>query len=634
MVNYGQLLTDARAQQGDTVADIKIIMACHRDDIAIPKNDLIYPIQVGAALAPWHFEGMLHDDEGDNISEKNPYYCELTAQYWAWKNLEADYYGLFHYRRYFSFAEERFPTNHFADVLLDVNDEETLKKIGLEEGRMRSVIEQYDFILPERGQFVDKLTMREQYEVAVQHHIEDLDCVLEILQERHPEMMDAANSYLDGRLGYFCNMFIMKKDLFFDYCEWLFDILAEHERRRDFSLYDPKAYRVSGYLAERLLGVYFTWLKSQGTYKYKELQRPFFTDVVLPKPPKPIASLDGRPSVALVLSANEYYVPYMGTLLESIKENASPSRTYDVIVLHRDITSRSQEVLRRVLSPSNFSLRFFDTTRIMRDYESKLFLRGHFRIETYFRLLMQDILPGYDKALYLDSDMVVNHDIAELFDVDVDGYLLAAVQDADTAGLYNGFEPQKKDYIDNVMKMKDPYSYFQAGTILFNLAEFRRRYTVDEMFEYATSYEWELLDQDVLNHFAEGSVKYLDMRWNVMMDWANIRIDQIIGRAPRPLYLRYMESRKDPYIVHYAGPDKPWDNYESDFADFFWGYAQRTPFLPTILERSLTRKLEEKESLTQKVGKVVKPAYVKLFPDHTRRREKVGLVIRKMTGRA
>lgn len=615
------------------MADIKIIMACHRDDIVVPDNPLIYPVQVGAALADHRFEGMFHDDEGENISEKNPYYCELTAQYWAWKNLDADYYGLFHYRRYFSFADEHFPTNHFADVLLDANDEKTLEKIGLEEGKMRSVIEGCDFILPERGQFVDKLTIREQYETAEQHHKEDLDCVLQILEERHPEMMGAANAYLNGRYGYFCNMFIMRRELFFDYCEWLFGILEEHERRRDFSMYDHRAYRVSGYLAERLLGVYFTWLKEQGRYTYKELQRPFFKDVVKPKLPAPIKTSDGSSPVVLVLSANEYYVPYMGTLLESVKESASAERTYDVIILHRDITQRSQDVLDRLVAAPNFSLRFFDTTRLVRDYESHLFLRGHFRIETYFRLLMQDILASYDKALYLDSDMVVNHDIAELFDVNVDGYLLAAVQDADTAGLYNGFEPQKKDYMDNVMKMGDPYSYFQAGTILFNLAEFRKAYTVEEMFQYATSYDWELLDQDVLNHFAEGRVKYLDMRWNVVMDWHDIRIDRIIGRAPRQLYQAYMESRKDPYIVHYAGPDKPWDNFESDFADFFWKYAQRTPFMPVILERSFKRKLDERESLTQRVGKVIKPAYVKLFPDHSIRREKVGYIIRRITGR-
>ena len=75
--------------------DIRIFIACHKPTY-VPENPLLYPVQVGSALAKSHFEGMQRDDEGDNISVKNPEYCELTAQYWAWKNVSCDYYGFFH----------------------------------------------------------------------------------------------------------------------------------------------------------------------------------------------------------------------------------------------------------------------------------------------------------------------------------------------------------------------------------------------------------------------------------------------------------------------------------------------------------------------------------------------------------
>lgn len=613
------------------MSTIKILLACSRDDIAIPSNELIYPIQVGSSLAEKHFEEMLHDDEGDNISAKNPQYCELTAQYWAWKNLDADYYGLFHHRRYLSFSDKHFPTNCFADAVMETNDSATLRKIELNPTRMEEVIEQYDLILPEQGKFVDGATIREQYENAPHHYAADIQCILGIIEEKYPQMIESANRYLNGKTGYFCNIFIMKRELFFDYCNWLFTILEEHENKRNFENYSPEAYRVSGYLAERLLGIYVTWLKSKSVIRYKELQRPLFENVYQPKLLEPIRTESENPPVTLVLSANEYYVPYMGTLLESIKEHSSQSRVYDIIVLHRDIEERSQSVLQRLMDAPNVFIRFFNTTRLMREYESSLFLRGHFRIETYFRLLMQDILPSYRKALYLDCDMVVNRDIAELFDEEIDGYLLAAVQDADTAGLYNGFTPEKKNYMENILKMKNPFSYFQAGAILFNLEEFRKRFTVNEIFEYATSYEWELLDQDVLNHFAEGHVKYLDMRWNVVMDWADIRVKEIIGRAPRPIYQKYMNSRKDPFIVHFAGPDKPWDNFRADYADYFWNYARRTPFMPTILERAFKKEEEaervesakSKASLLGKLKEMLKPVYETLFPKNTAHREKL-----------
>ena len=501
---------------------------------------------------------------------------------------------------------------------------------------MREVIEGFDFILPEKGGFEGDLSLRDQYNIAEQHHSEDLDCVLGILGERYPQMVDVANRYLDSKSGYFCNMFIAKKEVFLPYCEWLFDILEEHERRRDFSMYDPSSYRVSGYLAERLCGIYFTWLIEQGAYKFRELQRPFFSDVAKPKLPMPVFSGEnGVMPVVLVLSANEYYVPYLGVLLRSIKEMSNSNRMYDIVVLHRDITDQSQSVLVRMMHADNISLRFFNTARFMAAYEDSLFLRGHFRIETYFRLLMQEILPDYGKVLYLDSDMVVTRDIAELYDCDVEGYLLAAARDADTAGLYNGFEPNKKFYMDDVLKIRDPYGYFQAGTILFNLDEFRRRYSVSEIFEFATSNEWELLDQDVLNYLAQGNVKYIDMCWNVMVDWRGIRVKDIIARAPRPLYLEYMAARKNPAIVHYAGPDKPWDVLDSDFADVFWDYAMRTPFASIIIDRRISSKIPAPRlTIRERLWNGLYPLYERIFPRGSHRRERAYVLYQKARGRA
>ena len=569
--------------------DIKLLVACHREDSYVPECNLLVPVQVGAACAEKRFANMRHDDEGENISDKNPSYCELTALYWAWKNLDADYYGLFHYRRYFVFSEKHFKTNAFADVLLEDNEDKTLQQIGIDEKTMRSYIERYDLIVPERGHFVNGATIREQYDLAWEQDIEDLECVVQILDEKYPEMSKLAKEYLDGTEGYFCNMFIMRKELFSSYCAWLFEILDEYEQRRDYSMYDPTSYRVCGYLAERLTGIYLTWLIKSNKWTYRELQRTLFADVEKPLLLKPVFTDAEQEPVVLVLSANDFYVPYMGVLLHSIKKASSSDRFYDIIVLHSNISNRNQEVLSRFMASENISIRFFKTTKWMKSYSDKLFLRGHFKIETYFRLLMQDVLPEYNKALYLDCDMVVNRDIADLFDEDINGYLLAACKDADTAGLYNGAQPDKKEYQDNILRIDNPYEYFQAGTILFNLAEFRRRFTVEELFEFAMAYEWQLLDQDVLNFFAQGSTKFVDMSWNVMMDFDDKRIREYIGRAPRPLVLEYMEARKHPYIVHFAGPQKPWNAFASDYADYFWSYAMETPFAPQIIQRAMKK---------------------------------------------
>ena len=614
------------------MADIKIFLACHKNDINIPQNDLLYPVQVGTALSNVRFDRMAHDDDGDNISHKNKYYCELTAQYWAWKNVEADYYGFFHYRRYLSFASKHYPSNHFAEVVVEANDDTALKKFNINESAMREIIESNDFVVPEPGGFLNNITMRQQYQIAWQHHEEDLNTILDIIGSKYPEMLETANSYLEGKKGYFCNMFIMKKSIFDQYCQWLFDILEEHERRCDFSMYDPTSYRVSGYLAERLCGIYITYLKNQRKYRYVELQRVYFEDVSCQKPIKP---LFGKDAVALVLSSSDFFVPYLSTLLQSIKENSSQRYQYEIIILHQDIEARNQEILRRQVVQKNIQIRFFNITSYMRGKKDNLALRGHFAVETYFRLLLPDILTDWDKVLYLDSDMVVMRDIAELYNTDVTGFLLAAVRDADTAGLYNGAEPGKKEYMDNVLKIKNPYGYFQAGTILFNLDEFRKSFTVEELFAFASSYKWELLDQDVLNYFAQGRVKYIATDWNVMMDWRGMRIAEFIGSAPRPLYLEYMEARKHPAICHYAGPEKPWMVFDQDMGELFWDYARRTPYYELILARGLFTPARTSvwQRFKERIWDMLYPFYDKKFPKNTKERESLGYLYRRIRRR-
>ena len=113
---------------------IKILVACHKPS-ELPHNSLLLPVQVGASSASRNL-GLQRDDDGkDNISAKNAGYCELTAIYWAWKNLDADYYGLFHYRRFYSFADKKFPVSNDGHMMIraKILSPETFRKYGLED---------------------------------------------------------------------------------------------------------------------------------------------------------------------------------------------------------------------------------------------------------------------------------------------------------------------------------------------------------------------------------------------------------------------------------------------------------------------------------------------------------------------
>ena len=260
---------------------INLFIASHTDNVRIPACPLAVPIQVGSAQAPYKFPGFYHDDEGANISTKNASYCELTALYWIWKHQQADYCGLLHYRRYFNFSDTELPiTNEpfvFNEAVLPSNDEANLDTIAFNEQAIRAALDGVDFIAPIAYPEPNGESVYDQYKGSVGHHIEDLDLVLGLINEFYPHLSDAAQRYVNGKNIYCCNMFIMRKQLFDDYCAFLFDILQKFEERKDISDYAPVDARVHGYLGERICGMYITYLYDQG-FAGKELQRVYFRD--------------------------------------------------------------------------------------------------------------------------------------------------------------------------------------------------------------------------------------------------------------------------------------------------------------------------------------------------------------------
>lgn len=569
--------------------DIEILVVNHKS-AAVPSNPLLKPIQVGAADASQKLQGMAYyDNSGENISELNATYCELTAIYWAWKNLQADYYGLFHYRRYLSFApdtkENPYPGKAYPSVW------SAIEEAHLNEVDMRSVIEQYDLIIPRKDDARDTTGNPSIYEQYKQeHYIKDLDHCIDYIQKNHKTVAPFLDA-LHNSDAYFCNMFVMKKELFQEYCEFMFDVLGDFEKNVDISSYNTQQHRVAGFLAERLTNVFLHYVIEKGEYKVKELQMLYFENTDIEVEVKPLSK--DKDAVAIVLAADNFYVPYMSTLIHSIAEHANDKKTYDINIFHRDITSRNQTLLKEEFaSRANISVRFCDMSHRMGEFEH-LATKWHITIETYFRLFIQDIMKDYEKVLYLDGDMIVKKDIATLFAESVDGYILAAVRDVDMAGVYNSntvdaentLDPKRKNYIDNMLGLEEPFNYFQAGVLLLNLGEMRKAFSVQEAVNLASSDDWEYLDQDVLNVLAKNRVKYLDPAWNVLYDWEFVRIRDVISKAPAHMFKDYMRSRTDPFIIHYGGTIKPWSRPDCDYGEEYWKVAKRSVFYELIVGR-------------------------------------------------
>lgn len=229
--------------------DIVIGIATHKK-YTLPKEEIYLPIHSGASISKLDI-GYVKDNTGENISNKNPNYSELTALYWLWKNSDADIKGLVHYRRHFSNRknENIFEIGSFEDVL----DEKTIRKI----------MESNSIIVPKKRHYFIE-TVESHY--VNTHYLEDLIILKEVMSDIAPDYLNSLESILKKRSAHMFNMFIMKSQYFDSYCEWLFEILFEVEKRHDISEYNSFHARVFGRLSEILLDV---WLEKNKVDYYE-----------------------------------------------------------------------------------------------------------------------------------------------------------------------------------------------------------------------------------------------------------------------------------------------------------------------------------------------------------------------------
>ncbi len=216
--------------------NIKILVATHKQ-YWMPEDPVYLPIHVGReGKADIGYTG---DHTGDNISSKNANYCELTGLYWAWKNLDADYIGLVHYRRYFTRKEVR-----------SVEDKKNQILTGAE---WEKLLSEYPVVVADKRKYYIE-TLYSHY--AHTHYAEHLDITREVLNQLCPEYVPAFDRVMKRTSGHMFNMFIMKREKCNAYCEFLFPVLGEIEKRIDVTKLSSFHARVFGRISELLLDVW------------------------------------------------------------------------------------------------------------------------------------------------------------------------------------------------------------------------------------------------------------------------------------------------------------------------------------------------------------------------------------------
>ena len=271
------------------MSNIRIFVS-HRIDIEseLIDNPVYVPVRCGAAFDQQNPMNIPGDDTGDNISERRMSFCEFTVQYWAWKNYDADYYGLCHYRRYLSFSPVHFKTDEYTMVRVPVLTPGCKKRYGLLDGvGMERLISQYDIVTSEYAP-VARIPAFSRKQHAVRDlwmeqagsffEASSIDLLFELIDRMAPEYRQSAREYLDGSLHRGFNCFVLKKELFDRLCRFQFPIMFEVEKRLDTTGYTQTMQRTPAFLGEMMYGIFLYHVTKNETWRVKELQLVFFAD--------------------------------------------------------------------------------------------------------------------------------------------------------------------------------------------------------------------------------------------------------------------------------------------------------------------------------------------------------------------
>ena len=532
--------------------DIRIFLSYHNNFQRL-KSDILTPIHVGRAIASdeviEQISDIMGDDTGDNISDKNQTFCELTAQYWAWKNTNYDYTGFLHYRRHLIFSDDdTFKENIYGLVNFPFITYDYLKKVGLTDEAIKSKINGYDLIVVEKWD-VTNAGSKDNYDhyksSSPYLHISDYEKMIGILLKKYPDYAQDVEAYNRSKYGYYTNIFIMKRPVFEDYCQFLFSILFDLSEKVDISRYNVQEKRIFGYLSEWMLGIYIFHYKRVIKSPVLELRRTFIQNPNIDKGYLNICS-----------SCDDNYARHLGILLVSIKANKGKEKIHYWIFSDRISEYNKRKI--QSLGSDDFIISILEIEGInVPGIEKSLKTNPHLSLSAYNKLFLPDYVPvNIDVLLYLDADMICRGGLSELFSTDFKDSCLCGVKDILCK------ENCDRLHVD---------MYINSGLLLMKCSRWHSENVTEKFQEYiknniqnkcALYYQ----DQDVINKVLAGQISYIDNKWNA-------QTSPFIGSIEQN---RIGETAT---IIHFISARKPWiKNSRNPFENEYFKYFEISPW--------------------------------------------------------
>ena len=278
--------------------------------------------------------------------------------------------------------------------------------------------------------------------------------------------------------------------------------------------------------------------------------------------------------IPVFFSINEQYAPYLAVCLKSLAVHVACDERYRIIVMCDNVKNITMIQLRNVIKDyENIDIEFVDIRKKMYEYsesfgqtvtdrqENRLY-SGKFTLTIYFRLFIAELFPELNKAVYIDSDTVINDDIAKLYSVDMGDAMFGAVRDT-----FAGKNTILAHYIENVVGI-ERNEYVNSGVLLMNLDKIRQAHLADRFLKLMAEYHFDSVapDQDYINAMCAKEIYFLDKEWNVMPNKGG----EYIAR---------------PKLIHYNLFDKPWHYSEIPYEEYFWQYAAESGFYPLLIKQ-------------------------------------------------
>lgn len=279
--------------------------------------------------------------------------------------------------------------------------------------------------------------------------------------------------------------------------------------------------------------------------------------------------------IPIFFTIDDGYAPFLAVALNSAIKNSNPQRRYNAIVLYQALNETNIAKLKS-LETENFKISLtpikanFDA---LDDRMSNRLRCDYFTLTIYFRLFIPVMFPQYDKGIYIDSDVVLTSDIAELYDIEIGDNLIGACNDLSIADI-----PPLVAYTENAVGV-NKHEYINSGVLLMNLKQMREVDLEGHFLNLLNTYHFDSIapDQDYLNAMCNGKIYYLDESWDAMPN-----------DAKPPL--------AHTKLIHYNLFSKPWCYDGIQYGEEFWKYAEDSGYLDEIKAYKATYTEEKKKA--------------------------------------